>query len=164
MPTRERFHSASWIWTGWTHLASGFSRRGGGEVVVSLRAARVNSVKEYCRSRPTGYLPVFFFFTDRVFTRTPVSFTYQFVVNTFGVPLKVGRALKSVDARLLSEWTTWTGGNFPPAHCQVSKAQTIAQMHTAASISVINGRESSLASRTVGSPFSAPLSCLKPSP
>ncbi|CAN0215034.1 unnamed protein product, partial [Ectocarpus sp. 12 AP-2014] len=32
--------------------------------------------------------------------------------------LQVGRALKSVDARLLSDWTAWARGNFPPAHCQ----------------------------------------------
>ncbi|CAM9695692.1 unnamed protein product, partial [Scytosiphon promiscuus] len=32
--------------------------------------------------------------------------------------LEVGRALKSVDPRLLSEWTTWASGSFPPAHCQ----------------------------------------------
>ncbi|CAM9725244.1 unnamed protein product, partial [Ectocarpus sp. 12 AP-2014] len=32
--------------------------------------------------------------------------------------LEVGRALKSVDARLLSDWTAWARGNFPPAHCQ----------------------------------------------
>lgn len=63
------------------------------------------------------------FYTNRVYSHLRV------VVNTFDLSLKVGRALKSVDARLLSEWTTWTGGAFPPAHCQVSKAQAIAQMH-----------------------------------
>lgn len=102
--------------------------------------------------QPMGRPPVILFDTDPFFL-THHTFRLRVVVHTFGFPLKVGRALKSVDARLLSDWTAWTGGHFPPAHCQVSKTETtIAQMHFSAE----NGRITIPDSRTLSafrSPF-----------
>ncbi len=33
--------------------------------------------------------------------------------------VQVGRALKQVDSRLIKEFIAWSGGAFPPVHCQI---------------------------------------------